>query len=125
MERLPWSGWLFLAALFAITGSPPFSSFVSEFMVISSIFDSNRVFAGVAIAVLFGIIFIGMATTILPILTGRGDSKDLDDSGYCDRLLTIAPPLLLMVITLILGIWIPAPLQSILAEASAMLGGKP
>lgn len=125
IERLPWSGWLFMTALFAVTGSPPFSSFISEFMVISSIFDSGKPFAGISLAILFGIIFIGMATTILPILSGRGDGKDLDDSGYRDKFLTIMPPLLLMLIALILGIWIPAPLQTILSEAAAMLGAQP
>jgi hydrogenase-4 component F len=124
MERLPWSGWLFLAALFAITGSPPFSTFISEFMILSSIFDSGRAAAGIAIVVLFGIIFIGMATTILPILTGRA-GKDLDDSGYRDRFLTVAPPFILMLLALLLGIWIPAPLQTILTDAAALLGARP
>jgi len=124
MGRLPWSGWLFLAALFAITGSPPFSTFISEFMILSGIFDSGRAAAGVAIIVLFGIIFIGMATTILPILTGRA-GKDLDDSGYRDRVLTVAPPFTLMLLALLFGIWIPAPLQTILAEAAALLRAQP
>lgn len=124
MDRLPWSGWLFLAALFAITGSPPFSTFISEFMIISSTFDSGRAVAGISIVILFGIIFIGMATTILPILTGRA-GKELDDTGYRDRVLTIAPPFILMLLTLLFGLWIPAPLHSILTEAAAMLGAKP
>jgi hydrogenase-4 component F len=65
-----------------------------------------------------------MATTILPILTGRGGS-DLDDTGYRDRLLTVAPPLLLMLLALLLGIWIPEPLRQILQQAAAMLETAP
>ncbi len=124
MERLPWSGWLFMAALFAITGSPPFSTFISEFLILNGIFAAGENLAGIAIIVLFGIIFIGMATTILPILTGRA-GKELDDSGYRDRVLTVAPPFILMLLTLLFGIWIPAPLHSILTDAAAMLGAKP
>lgn len=125
IERLPWSGWLFMAAFFAVTGSPPFASFISEFIVISSIFEGGRNIAGIVITTLFGIIFIGMATTVLPILSGRGDAKELDNSGYRDSLLTIAPPFLLMLVSLVLGLWIPAPLHSILADAAAMLGAGP
>jgi hydrogenase-4 component F len=124
MERLPWSGWLFLAALLAITGSPPFATFISEFLLLVGIFDSGRAAAGTAVILLFGIIFIGMATTILPILNGR-DSKDLDDSGYRDKFLTVAPPFILMLMSVLLGVWIPLPLQTILTEAAAMLGAKP
>jgi hydrogenase-4 component F len=93
-------------------------------MIISSTFDSGRAVAGISIVILFGIIFIGMATTILPILTGRA-GKELDDTGYRDRVLTIAPPFILMLLTLLFGLWIPAPLHSILTEAAAMLGAKP
>jgi len=121
MERLPWSGWLFMAALFAITGSPPFATFLSEFMILSAIFGEGRTSAGVVIITLFAVIFIGMATTILPILTGRGGS-DLDDSGYRDRLLTVAPPFILMLLSLLLGVWIPAPLRQILQQAAQLLG---
>ncbi|HZV81487.1 MAG TPA: proton-conducting transporter membrane subunit [Geobacteraceae bacterium] len=121
IDRLPWSGWLFMAALFAVTGSPPFATFLSEFMILNGMFADGRGVAGVAVILLFAVIFTGMAVTILPILTGRAGS-DLDDSGYRDRLLTVAPPLILLLVTLLFGVWIPAPLQEILAAAAAMLG---
>ncbi len=121
MDRLPWSGWLFMLALFAVTGSPPFATFLSEFMILSGLFADGREIAGVTVILLFAVIFTGMALTILPILTGRGGS-DLDDSGYRDRLLTVAPPLALLLVTLLLGIWIPAPLREILDATAAMLG---
>jgi len=124
MARLPWSGWLFMAALFAITGSPPFATFLSEFMILNSIFGEGRMVTGLAIIALFAIIFAGMASTILPILTGRAGT-DLDDSGYRDKLLTVAPPFILMLLAMVLGVWIPAPLQQILTAAAAMLEATP
>jgi len=124
IDRLPWSGWLFMAALFAVTGSPPFATFLSEFMVLSGIITDGHTAAALIIILLFAVVFTGMAITMLPILTGKG-GKDLDDSGYRDSRLTAGPPLILLLVTLLFGIWIPAPLQEIIAAAAAMLGGQP
>jgi hydrogenase-4 component F len=123
IERLPWSGWLFMASLFAITGSPPFATFLSEFMILENIFTGGSISLGFAIIVLFAVVFIGMASTILPLLTGKAGS-DNQDSGYRDNFLTIAPPLVLLVLTTILGIWIPEPLRQILADATQLLTAK-
>jgi len=124
MDRLPWSGWIFMAALFAVTGSPPFATFLSEFMVLSGIFTDGRMVAGIIVLLLFAVVFTGMALTMLPVLTGR-DSSDLDNSGYRDGLLTAGPPLMLLLITLFLGVWMPSPLQEIISAATAMLEAKP
>jgi hydrogenase-4 component F len=124
MERLPWSGWLFMLALFAVTGSPPFATFISEFLILSGLFTDGRTGAGVAIIALFAVIFTGMALTILPLLTGRS-GDDLDDSGYRDGLLTVGPPLVLLLLTLLLGVWMPPPLREIVTATTALLEGPP
>lgn len=46
LRRTPWSGALFLAAFLAITGSPPFGPFVSEFLIVSSAFTSENYWTG-------------------------------------------------------------------------------
>lgn len=120
IERLPWSGWLFMLALFAVTGSPPFATFISEFMLLSGIFANGLTAAGVAVILLFAVIFTGMAVTMLPVLTGRV-GEGLDDSGYRDGLLTVGPPLFLLLLTLLFGVWVPAPLREILSAAAVML----
>ncbi len=38
LRRIPWSGALFLVAFLAITGSPPFGPFISEFTIVSNAF---------------------------------------------------------------------------------------
>src|SRR5213076_2056132 len=42
IRTLPWTGGLFLLATFAITGTPPFSLFQSEFMILSAALQANR-----------------------------------------------------------------------------------
>lgn len=124
MSRLPWSGGLFLAGFFAITGSPPFSPFLSEFSIINSAFGQGRHMVGGLMLFFLAVIFIGMASTVLGVVTGEAPPQD-EGSRYRDRLLTVAPPLLLMAVVLMLGIWMPTPLQNALREASRLLEVRP
>jgi hydrogenase-4 component F len=124
MERLPWSGWLFLAAFLAVTGSPPFSCFISEFQIVSSAFRQGHGLTGTAILVFFGVVFLGMAATILLILTGRPGTEH-EDTGYRDSLLTVGPPLAVMALMLVLGLWLPEPFRALLDDAVRHLEVRP
>ncbi|UFS72818.1 hydrogenase [Geomonas sp. RF6] len=122
LRRSPWSGALFLAAFLAITGSPPFGPFVSEFTIVSSAFTEGTGWAGGLFLLFLGIIFIGMASTVLSVVMGK-IPRDLPPTTYRDSAQTVLPPLILMGVVLVLGVWIPAPLQDLLADAAALLGG--
>src|SRR6185312_11914912 len=52
MGRLPLSGTLFLLGFFAITGSPPFGPFVSEFGILNGAFGAGRFVVGAVFLVL-------------------------------------------------------------------------
>ena len=124
LARLPWSGGLFLAGFFAITGSPPFSPFISEFVIISRAFQQGRPLVATAILLFLGVVFLGMTLTVMPIVMGRAHGEQ-ENTGYRDRFLTVAPPLALMGVITLLGLWIPAPLHRLLQEAAALLEGLP
>ena len=123
LRRLPWSGGLFLAGFFAITGSPPFSPFLSEFSIINSAFVQGRPLVGVAILVFLALVFIGMASTVLAVVTGK-IPRELAKTTYRDCALTVGPPLFLMGLVLVLGLWMPAPLKQTLQDASMLLEVK-
>jgi len=120
MQRVPWSGGLFLAGFIAITGSPPFSPFLSEFTIITSAFTQGENLVGALFILFLAVIFIGMASTILPVVTGEAPAE-VEKSPYRDRFLTIAPPLFLMLLIFMLGVWLPAPLKKLLQDAAALL----
>ncbi len=120
LRRIPWSGGLFLAGFFAITGSPPFAPFISEFTIISNAFIQGRYLIGTLFLLFLAIIFIGIASTVLPMVMGE-EPQDLPESDYQDRFLTVAPPLFLMGLVLLLGLWIPAPLRDLLHDAARLL----
>jgi hydrogenase-4 component F len=120
LQRVPWSAGLFLAGFIAITGSPPFSPFLSEFTIISSIFGQGHMLTGSLFILFLAIIFLGMASSVLPVVMGK-TSATITKIHYRDRFLTVAPPLLLMAIILMLGLWIPAPLKELLEQSARLL----
>ena len=122
LRRLPWSGVLFLAAFLAITGSPPFGPFISEFTIVSSAFMSGATTTGILFLVFLSIIFIGMASTVLPAVLGRVPA-DIELTVYRDKGWTVVPLVVLMGIILMLGLWIPLPFQQILRDGAELLGG--
>lgn len=123
LQRLPLSAGLFLAGFFAITGSPPFSPFLSEFSIISGAFFQGKYLIGALFLLFLGVIFIGMASTVLPVVLGA-EPEGAEKTRYRDRFLTVASPLGLMLIILTLGLWMPAPLKDLLSSAAFLLEVK-
>ncbi|HCE67844.1 MAG: hydrogenase [Geobacteraceae bacterium GWC2_55_20] len=124
LRRLPWSGGLFLAGFIAITGSPPFAPFISEFTVVSSAFIQGRAVVGALFLVSLGIIFIGMALTVLPMVMGEAPANS-ETTSYRDTIWTVGPPLCLLLLVFLLGVWIPEPLMTLLRDGAALLEAHP
>jgi hydrogenase-4 component F len=124
IRRLPLSGTLFLAAFLAITGSPPFGPFISEFSILNGAFEAGRLAVGGAFLVLLLVVFIGMSATVLRVVQGHPPAAT-PDTGYRDGWLTGAPAAGLMALVLLLGLTLPAPLGNLLHEAVFYLEGTP
>jgi hydrogenase-4 component F len=124
MRRLPVSAGLFLAGFLAITGSPPFGPFISEFSILNAGFGSGHYVAGALFLVFLLIIFIGMGVTVLAVVQGR-DPEDAPRTAYREGVLTIVPPLVLLGLVLLLGVHIPAPLNNLLHHAANYLEARP
>lgn len=120
LRRLPWSGGLFMAGFVAITGSPPFSPFISEFGIVAGAFRQGQNLVGALFLFFLAVIFIGLARTVLPVVLGD-PPEDAQPSRYQDRMLTVAPLCLVMLIILVLGIWQPPFLIRLLEDGAAML----
>jgi hydrogenase-4 component F len=121
--RVPLSGALFLAGFLAVTGSPPFGPFVSEFTIVSSAVRSGQYLAGGLFLVLLGIVFIGMGATVLAVVQGTPPASRGGDRFH-DSLSTGGPILLFMALVLVLGLYVPPPLESLLREAAASVEVK-
>lgn len=124
MRRLPFSGALFLAGFLAITGSPPFGPFISEFSILNGAFDAGRFATGGFFLLLLLVVFIGMGSTVLQVVQGRA-STAVNFTPYREDILTTMPVVLLMACVLILGLYIPSPLIAALNDAVHFLKGRP
>ncbi|GFO60150.1 hydrogenase [Geomonas silvestris] len=122
LRRTPWSGALFLAAFLAITGSPPFGPFVSEFTIVSSAFVQQNYWTAALFLLFLAMIFMGMASTVIPVVLGKVPD-DLERTPYRDTAPTVWPPLVLMALVLMLGLWLPESLQELLHQAAGLLEG--
>lgn len=120
MRRLPISGPLFLAGFLAITGSPPGGPFISEFTILNGIIGNGKfVIAGVFL-LLLAIVFVGMGATVLRVVQGT-PSAQTSAIKYQDRANVVVPILIFAALVLLLGLYIPAPLETLLREAAAFV----
>ena len=124
MRRLPLSGTMFLAGFLAITGSPPFGPFVSEFAILNGAFDTSRFLTAGLFLALLALVFIGMGATVLKVVQGDPPPQT-SKSTYRDGWLTAAPMVILMAIVLVIGLYLPAPLVDMLNDAVRFLEGQP
>ena len=75
MRRVPLSGALFLAGFLAITGSPPFGPFLSEFTIVNAALGSGQFLVGGLFLLLLGVVFIGMGATVLAVVQGKPSGR--------------------------------------------------
>ncbi len=123
IQRVPVSGALFLAGFLAITGSPPFGPFVSEFTIVNAAMSSGQFVAATLFLLLLGIVFIGMGATVLAVVQGNAP-EERPTNNFHDSLGTSFPIVIFLALVLLLGIYIPPPLESLLREAAASLEMK-
>jgi hydrogenase-4 component F len=124
LRRVPLSGTLFLLGFFAITGSPPFGPFVSEFLLLSRAVAADRVLVAAGFLALLFLVFVGMGRTVLSVVQGV-PSQEASRTTYRDGLLTGAPVVVALAIVLLLGLHIPQPLETWLREATRFLEVAP
>jgi hydrogenase-4 component F len=125
----PVSAALLLVGLFAVTGSPPFGLFLSEFSIVSGAIREHHLWVAIVLLVLLSIIFAGIGGILLSVVFGgrEGERSTVDGDGGGsgrDSAWLVCGPLALATIVLLLGVYIPAPLRASLADAARMLGGS-
>ncbi|MFA6316659.1 MAG: hydrogenase 4 subunit F [Elusimicrobiota bacterium] len=117
---LPVTSLLFLAGALALTGVPPFSLFVSEFMILLAGFQSGHVVSGLFFIAAVAVIFAGILHHATSVVMGTPRKSLAPGEPNAASLL----PLALMLLALIgLGVWMPAPLDGVLRQCVAIVQG--
>lgn len=120
LGKLPISGPLWVAGLFAIAGSPPFGLFHSELTILRGAVGAGHLFIGVAYLVLLSVIFVGMSRAVLRMAQGRAEGPKCEERGT-----RVAAPAVLAGLVLLLGVYVPPVLDSMLWAASRTIGAAP
>jgi hydrogenase-4 component F len=120
MRAMPLTGVVFLMAMLAIIGMPPFSLFQSEFLIVRAAIVGGHVLTGV-LFVLFGTgVFAGAIVHVGGMILGpRGDAPGAARRPWRDgSLLALASALV------VIAFWVPAPLLELVRQAARVVSGQ-
>jgi hydrogenase-4 component F len=117
IHAMPWTGAAFLMVTLAVTGSPPFSLFLSEFTILRAAFAGGHVFAAVLFVSFLVAIFAGFLVHISGLVLGPDPGAPRAEKCRWKKysLLAIGATIL------VLGFWIPAPLFELIQRASVIV----
>jgi hydrogenase-4 component F len=121
--ELPVSGALWMAGLFAITGTPPFGLFQSELTIIRASFDTGHLFVAIILLAALAVIFVAMAIIVIGMVYGS-NREHVSTPAARESLISVIPPAVLCIGVLVLGLYIPTALSQLLADAAQLLGGR-
>ncbi len=118
---LPISGVLWMAGFLAITGSPPFGVFLSEFTILKSAVEQGHMAAAITFIALLVVIFIGMAGVVIAMAQGEPIGTP-PARPRREAILAVLPPAVLGTIMLGLGLYVPPVLTEAIRNAALALG---
>ncbi|MBI3019557.1 MAG: hypothetical protein HYY61_06690 [Deltaproteobacteria bacterium] len=124
LQVLPFSGALWLIGFFAITGSPPFGTFISEFIILKSGFEQGHPFISVFMLLFLAMIFIGMISLFLKMSHGT-PPEPLQKQKIEDPFWSFFPSIVLILIVIALGITLPSFINHHLHSIATLLGESP
>ena len=126
---MPGTGILWTAAFLAIVGTPPFGIFTSEFTVLRGLMQEGHTMVAMVYILFLGIIFVGMATACLHMIQGNPPSEmatatDGPHPGLVkESAWTLLPPALLLSASLLLGLYRPEWVDTLIQNAASLIGG--
>lgn len=121
-RRLPWTAVIWLAGFFAITGTPPFGLFISEYTIATAAIVGGRWLFTVLYLGGLAAVFAGMGKIVIEMTGGTTSDEDMSAHVHEPAALVV-PSFVLLSVTLLLGLYVPAGMQEFLWRAAAALGG--
>ena len=119
IKAIPVTGVVFLMAMLAIVGMPPFSLFQSEFLIVRAAFDAGH-YVPAVLFVLFGTgIFAGALLHVGGLMLGDNGSQPAAALGAWRDSSVLALAAALVVI----GFWLPGPLMQLIRAAAGVVTG--
>jgi hydrogenase-4 component F len=122
----PRSAAMFVTGMFAVTACPPFGPFFSELQVVRAAVASRH---GIATTIFLGCLllaFFGLTRVVFSVADGRpGVRARANGKRFVETVGLIAPPMLLLGLSVWVGLFTPAPLRDAWTAAVAQLFPSP
>ena len=129
VSTLPVSGALWTAGFFAITGAPPFGTFLSELSILRAALERGSYWIAAGYLLALTTVFIGMASVVVSMAQGRAAAPGAGTPGESYRGRTresaaaVLPPIALLAASAVLGLVVPRFLDELIRESVRLLGG--
>jgi hydrogenase-4 component F len=121
LHALPVSGPVFLLATLAVTGTPPFGLFQSEFTILQAGFAAGHIGLSVLLVALLVAIFAGLFHHIANLVFGPADGTRRGENCRWKT----GPVIVLAAVVLGMGFWLPQPLYALIRGAANILVVRP
>ncbi len=118
IHTLPWTGALFLMAAFAVTGTPPFSLFQSEFTALSAALAADHAWAAGLFALGVVTVFVGFLLHMANLNLGQA-TEPARPAAECPWKLTAM--LLAAGVIALFAFWMPGPLFELVQQSMHIL----
>jgi len=123
IHRLPATGIFLILGFMAITGFPPFGIFYSELLILKEAITDRRYMVAVFYLLFLSVIFFGYAKIILGMALGKPPDQARQDTRK-ENFFMIMPLVILVIILIFTGIFVPDSLYHLIDDASSLLGGR-
>ena len=117
---LPITGCLWLGGFLALTGTPPFGPFISEFLILkATLGPGHSPWLAASFLLLLALAFIGMCRPVLHMVLGPCPLRDAEPRR--EPFARWMPPAILLGLSLMLGFYLPPTLKTGLEQAASTL----
>ncbi len=118
IKDLPYSGLFLMVGTFALLGFPPFGSFLGELLILSALVTSGQMFVFATFCALITISFVATGRTIFPMIWGEPKQAR---TWPQQRASAALHKLIFLVLLLVLGIYIPPQINSLMTHVAHSL----
>jgi hydrogenase-4 component F len=122
VRKIPLASWLLVAGILSLLGSPPFGTFISEFIMIRQMVSDGKWIVLITFSLFLTIIFYAIAKTVISMTFS--EQKEVSKESTNENFAALIPQGIFIIILIILGIHIPEYLDILFDNAVMLLTGK-
>lgn len=121
LRAMPLTSVLLLGAALAVTASPPFAIFQSEYTIVNAGVAAGQLWVAVLFVVCTVTVFAGFLQKLTHLVLASGGEPS--ERGDADRF-SLGAMVLAALLAVVLGFWMPRTLADLIAQAALLIGGS-